>query len=87
MIVNVCAHILTPMNYLELFYANRGILGKDRDIMNGRIDRIVDYGGTKPVHGFIVGDDNISYYFNGKLLSDGYEMSDLKSGELVTFTP
>ena len=87
LIVNVCAHILTPMNYLELFYANRGILGKDRYIMNGRIDRIVDYGGTKPVHGFIVGDDNISYYFNGKLLSDGYEMSDLKSGELVTFTP
>lgn len=55
--------------------------------MNGKIDIIKESGGTKPPHGYIIGDDGVRYYFNGKLLSDGYEMSDFKKGESVTFTP
>lgn len=55
--------------------------------MKGKIDRIKEFGGTKPPHGFIIGDDGVRYYFNGKLLSDGYEMGYFKDGETVTFTP
>ena len=55
--------------------------------MNGKIDRIVDPGGTRPLYGFICGADGAKYYFNGKLLSDGYSIIDLKVGEDVTFTP
>lgn len=54
--------------------------------MNGRIDRIFDPGGTRPVYGYILGDDGVMYYFNSKLLSDGYSASDFQEGELVAFT-
>ena len=55
--------------------------------MNGKIKWIKESGGTKPPHGFIMGDDGVRYYFNGKLLSDGYDMSDFREGESVTFNP
>ena len=54
--------------------------------MNGKIEHIHDPGGTRPKYGFIMGDDKVKYYFNGKLLSDGYSISDMQAGEPVTFT-
>lgn len=51
--------------------------------MNGKIEHIHDPGGTRPKYGFIMGDDNVKYYFNGKLLSDGYSISDMQAGEPV----
>ncbi len=55
--------------------------------MNGKIERITDPGGTRQPFGMIMGDDNVRYYFNGKKLSDGYDMSDFQIGANVTFTP
>lgn len=54
--------------------------------MNGKILEIKDPGGTRPLFGYIMGDDGVKYYFNGKLLADGFYMKDLQAGEAVAFT-
>ena len=54
--------------------------------MNGKIIDIKDPGGTRQLFGYILGDDGVKYYFNGKLLADGFYIKDLQKGEMVTFT-
>jgi len=55
--------------------------------VNGKIDKVFDFAGMKPSYGFIIGEDDMRYYFNGKLMSDGFEITELQEGETVTFTP
>jgi len=56
-------------------------------IMKGKIDAIKAPYGKRSIFGFIIGDDDKSYYFNNHCLSDGYEMDDFTVGEQVFFKP